>query len=175
MLPPKTMRKVDVVLSSALFGLGILVINAALGMPWDDGRTGGDSAWFLSPGIFPLVIGAMISAFSLRVLYRAISEGGHKGLLNSFRVWFRNLPTNTRIHRVATVFLLIGIYIFGLIGRIDYYIGTILFLFVFMMLFYRPWTQTNPWRSTIIVVATSTIVPVTIGYVFSTYLYVPLP
>ncbi len=175
MLPREKMRKVDIVVSIGLIILGLAVILAALDMPWGAGRTGSDSAWYLSPGVFPFVVGVMITVFSARVLLQAIREGGHHGLFPAFGGWLRGLPSDSKTHKVAAVFLLVGIYIFGLIGTVNYYVATSAFLFVFMLVFYRPFSLERPWRSFMIVVATSILVPAAVGYLFSTHLYVPLP
>lgn len=175
MLPKAKMRKVDVVVSVGLLALGVIVIHQALGMPWGAGRTGGDSAWYLSPGVFPLVVGSMITVFSIRVLIQAIRDGGHRHLFRDFAGWLAGLPADRKVHSVAIVFFLIAVYIFLLFGNVHYYIGTAGFLFVFMMIFYRPFSLPRPWRSFAIVVATSVLVPTAVGHVFSTYLYVPMP
>ena len=88
MLPQKSLRRADIVASSVMIAIGLAAIYAASRMPWSSTLTGGDAQWYLSPGLFPTVIGALLVIFSARILLIAIKEGGHHGVFSAAVKWF---------------------------------------------------------------------------------------
>ena len=175
MLPERTRRKADVVVCLLFILFGLFLFYEASRMPWASTRTGAQAQWFLSPGLFPATIGALLILFSLRVLATAIAQGGHKGIWATFAPWLRGLPTNRGVQRVALMILLIGTFIFAGIGRIDFRLAGSLFLFTFIGLFWWPFSGEAPVRRTLVTLAISLAVPAVIAYLFSTFLYVPMP
>lgn len=175
MLPHETRRKADVVFSSFVIGLGFYLIYTASQMPWRSSVTGGAAQWFLSPGLFPATLGIMLILFSASVLVTAIREEGHRGIIPMFLNWVRNLPTNRPFQRLLLMIGLIGVYIFVGLGSADYRLVSGIFLFIFIALFWWPGAGAELAKRVVVTLGTATLVPVIVAYLFSTYLYVPMP
>lgn len=176
MLPPKPLRQADVVASCFFILLGIVVIVAASRMPWSSTRTGGEAQWFLSPGLFPVVVGALLIIFSGRVLAAAIREGGHRDIGRSVSRWLAGLRLNRRMHRLAIMVVLLSVYIFGGVGRINFLLASFLFLFVAFALFW--WREAPPGKLGRYVLTSALVaaaIPAVITTLFSNFLYVAMP
>jgi hypothetical protein len=175
MLPPERLRKADVLTSVALMALGSWVVWQGAHMPWrTPGRSVADS-WFLSPGLFPVVIGAGLILFALAVMLRALRDGGARRLGGFVLQGLRGLATSRVVHRIIVMWVLMGAYIFGLLGRIDYHLGTAAFLIAFMLLFHRPDGRALDWKAVAIVAVVGITLPFALGQTFSRWLNVPLP
>lgn len=175
MLPHRTRRKADVVVSALFILFGAVLIYRASTMPWAMTRTGGASQWFLSPGLFPTVIGVLLILFSIRVLVTAIAEGGHRDIAPLFLGWLQGLASNRGVHRIVLMVFWIGLYVFGAIGHINYQIASAIFLFGFIAVFWLPGAGAQWPKRLLITALISILVPVVIIHVFSNYLYVPAP
>lgn len=175
MLPHKSLRRADVVVSCAMIGLGCAVIYSGSQMPWSSTLTGGAAQWYLSPGLFPTVVGGLLILFSARVLLTAIKEGGHRGIGEAASGWIRRLPRNRPVHRAILIALLLAAYVFLGIGRINFVVASALFLFVSIAVFW--WKDAgHHWLRTIAVTLGVAVgVPLVISYLFSAFLYVPMP
>lgn len=169
------LRKADFLFSLALIAFGIVVIVAAADMPWTTAQKGVSSRWFLSPGLFPAFLGALLILFSLNVLWRAIAEGGHRDIVRFVADAMAAAPRNRKVHRVLLVILMIGAYVFGLLKNVNYYVASSAYLFVFMLLFHKPRDGVSTTRNALVLLAIAVGVPLAIGYIFSTFLNVPLP
>lgn len=175
MLPRKARRQADVVVSTLMILFGLFVIYRASLMPWESQRTGGSVQWYLSPGLFPVVIGLLLIAFNLRVLTTALREGGHKGLVGTFLAWLRGLPGNRRIHRVVFMAAWIAAYIFLGVGNFNFQALSAVFLFVFICVFWLPGAGPRLLPRAGIAAIVSVAVPAFVSFVFSHFLYVPAP
>jgi hypothetical protein len=175
MLLKKSLRRADVVASSAIIGLGLVIIYAGSQMPWNSTLTGGDAQWYLSPGLFPTVVGALLIIFSLRVLITAIKEGGLDQLGTSTAQWLRGLPVNRPIHRAIIITLLMAAYIFFGLGTINFLVASSIFLFVSIAVFWWKDAGDHLARTIGITLAVSVGVPFVLSYLFSTFLSVPMP
>lgn len=176
MMPVEKRRKADVVTSICLMALGSAVIYGAADMPLSGSYGGVTNVWYVSPAVFPFLVGGLLIGFSLIVLSRAVREGGLDNLAGFFADKARGLPRNVEVQRILLIWLTIGVYVFLLFGRIDFYLAGALFLLAFMGMFYRPPQGTRfGFRHILLIVGLSVLVPVVTGYVFSTHLFVPLP
>ncbi len=175
MLPPDVRRKADFVVSILFMLFGALIIWRASQMPWVSTRTGGDSQWFLSPGLFPAVVGSLLILFSARVLLTAIRDGGHRNVVRPFLAWIRALPRNVRVHRVVFMVAWIGLYVFFGVGHFPFEVVSAIFIFVFILYFWLPGAGGHTVRRTLIAAAVAVVFPTVVAYVFETYLYVPSP
>ncbi|MEO8304617.1 MAG: tripartite tricarboxylate transporter TctB family protein [Betaproteobacteria bacterium] len=169
------LRKVDFLFSLALIAFGIVVVVAASRMPWTSTQTGISAAWHLSPGLFPALLGALLIVFSLSVLATAVAAGGHRDIVTFVRGALARIPRNRSLHRVLLIIVLIGGYVFGLVGHVNYYVASSIYLFMFMLLFHKAPRGRSTTRNALMLLAIAIAVPLAIGYLFSTYLNVPLP
>lgn len=175
MMPKEKLRKADVLAAVGFIALGGVVIAGALQMPMGGTYGGVRNPWWASPAMFPLMIGTLLILCSLIVLGRALAEGGHRGLIGFFGQRLRGLPRNVEVHRLVLAAALMGFYVFALFGRIDFYIASSLFLIAFMACFYRPGGGIFAPRRWLVILAVGALMPVVTGYLFRTYLLVPLP
>lgn len=174
MLPQKSLRRADIVASGAMIALGAVIIYSGSRMPWSSTLTGGAAQWYLSPGLFPTVVGGLLILFSLRVLLTAIKEGGHRGIGTAVREWLFRLPENRSIHRVIMITLLLAAYVFAL-GKVNYLVVSSIFLFLTIAIFWWRDAGERLFRWIVITLAVAMGVPFAVSYLFSAFLYVPMP
>lgn len=156
--------------------VGGLVIWSASRMPWTSSATGATgSQWYLSPGLFPAAIGGLLIIFSLRILVTAIKEGGASGIFASFSGWMKKLPRNRPIHRAILISVLLAVYIFGAVGRMNFLLASGGFIFITIALFWWPEAEGSFLRKFAITGVIAGTVPWVVTYLFSTFLYVPMP
>lgn len=175
MLPRKSLRRADVVASSVMICLGLGVVISAARMPWTSTVTGSTNLWYVSPGLFPAVIGGLLILFNLKVLAQAIKEGGCDGLWSSTVGWFRGLGYNRPIHRVILISILMAVYIFVAIGRMNFLLASGLFLFISIALFWWGDGEGKLSRKIPVTALVAVGVPYLFTYLFRTFLYVPMP
>lgn len=175
MLPRQARRKADFVVCLLFIAFGGLVLYQSSLMPWETSRTGAEAQWYLSPGLFPAILGILLILFSLRVLVSAVAEGGHRDIAGPLMAWIVDLPRNVRVHRVVFIVVWSGLYIFGALGRVNFQLASVVFVFVLIAVFWLPGSGATLARRAAIAALVSVIVPVSIAHVFSTYLYVPVP
>ena len=175
MMPKEKLRKADIIASVCFIGLGASVIAGGLRMPIGGSYGGVENAWYVSPAVLPLLLGTLLIVCALSVLARAIKEGGHRGFFRFFAGKFRTLPANAEVHRIWMILLILGTFIFLLLGRLDFYVAGMLFLATFMLLFYRPRSGRLERQHVLLILGLSVVLPLITGYTFSKYLLVPLP
>ena len=140
MLEKEKLRKADLFSGGVMVLFGLWIISQALKMPMKDSWGGVQNVWFVSPALFPLFVGAMISFLGILLIRTAFKEVGQNGLRNVLR-WLRSPELITflksagqvRFYAMAVLFLS---FIFLNIPRIDFFLGSILFLAVFISMFY---------------------------------------
>lgn len=175
MLPERARRKADIVFSSLMIVFGLVILVAASRMPWTSARTGGGSQWYLSPGLYPAILGVLLVVFSARVLVTAWKEVGPADIGPQFIGWVRGLPRNRGVQSVVFMMTLVGVYIFLGIGSADFRIVSAIFLFIFIAVFWWPEAGKKLPMRIAVTVAIAAIIPTLMAYIFETHLYVPMP
>jgi hypothetical protein len=173
MMPREKLRHADVVTAVLLMLLSVAVLIGSSRMPLRGTYGGVVNVWYVSPAALPFVIAGGLMIMSAALLLRVIREGGHRGLVPFFAARLRALPGNRPVHRMAGVVALLGIYVYGLIGRVDYFVASGLYLVVFMGIFAH--RQGTRWAHWLKVLLLGVGIPVGVGYAFREYLFVPLP
>lgn len=167
------LRQTDFLFSLVLIAFGIAILVSASRMPWTNQQSGISSAWYLSPGLFPALLGILLIVFSLDILMHAISAGGHRKIGAFVGSSISAVGNNRRLHKVLLIILVIGVYI-SLIGHVNYYVASAVYLFMFMLLFHHPASRSRV-KNVLTLLAVAVLVPLVTGYLFSHYLNVPLP
>ena len=203
MLPKETLRKADVVTAIVLIALGAAVVVGASQMPMRGTYGGVVSTWYVSPAVFPLIVGGGLIVLAAIILVRAIREGGLEGLGGFIRRGLRGIFVKRTVRRGLATWLWIGVYIamlalhpFGWVRGglrrltfmrsgltrfclqaegVNYVISSFLFLLVFMLMFYRPKDRRPGWKRVMLLAGLSAVMSFLMGYVFSEHLAVPLP
>lgn len=167
------LRRIDFLFSLVLIAFGVAILVAAYDMPWSSEQTGISGSWYLSPGLLPAILGAMLIVFSLNILAHAVSAGGHRNVGDLIKRGLVGVIKNRAFHKSILSIVVISVYIFGLLGNVNYYVATASYLFVFMVLFHH---RSNSFLLNLLILGTiAIVVPVVVGYLFSNYLDVPLP
>ncbi|MBL0935986.1 MAG: tripartite tricarboxylate transporter TctB family protein [Rhizobiaceae bacterium] len=175
MLPERARRKADIVFSSFMIVLGLVMLYAASQMPWSSARTGGGSQWYLSPGLYPAILGTLLVIFSARVLVAAWKEVGGTDISAMFTGWVRGLPQNRGVQNVVFMMVLVGVYIFFGIGSADFRVVSAIFLFLFIAAFWWPDSGKKLPMRIAATAAIAAAVPTLMAYIFTTHLFVPMP
>ncbi len=140
MLDKDTLRKADVFSGGIISLFGFFVVYQSLQMPMKDTYGGVQNVWYVSPAIFPLFIGSIISLLGITLTGIALKSVGKEKLAGVIRyltssemVSFINEPATIRFYAIVFVFCS---FIFVMIPRIDFFLAAILFLMVFISMFY---------------------------------------
>lgn len=140
MMDKDKMRKADIYSGAAICLFGLWIILQALKMPMKDSWGGVQNVWYVSPAIFPLLVGSMIMLLGALLCRTALKMVGFKAfgetvrwLLSKALLQFLNATPNLRFYTVVVLFLS---FVFLTIPRIDFFISAVLFLVVFITSFY---------------------------------------
>jgi hypothetical protein len=175
MMPREKLRKADFVSGICLILLGLAVLYGASRMPMKGTYGGVSNVWYVSPAILPIMIGVLLIIFSAGILLRAVKEGGHKEIISYFWAKLKGLPGNTEIRRIFIIWVWSSVYIFVMLGRINFFLATFLYLSPLMLIFYRPGGASLKVKHVAFIIILCAILPIVVGYLFNKYLFVPLP
>lgn len=129
------LRKKDFVTSLVLIAFGLFMIVYSLStIPMKDSWGGVMNVWYVSPGLFPVCIGGLIVLMGIVLCRRAVHDGGAKRF---FEDLFRHeAKPSEKTLRFSGIVLVIVVYVYLHIPRIDYFLSTMLNLAVFITFFY---------------------------------------
>ncbi len=140
MMDKDKLRKADIYSGAVIFLFGLWIILQALKMPMKDSWGGVQNVWYVSPAIFPLIVGSMIMLLGALLCRTALKMVGFKAfgetvrwLLSKALLQFLNSIPNLRLYTIVVLFLS---FVFLTIPRIDFFISAVLFLVVFITSFY---------------------------------------
>ena len=140
MLEKENLRKADIFSGALIFVFGLWIISQGLKMPMKDSWGGVQNVWFVSPALFPLFVGAMIALLGGMLVRRALKEVGmheFKKVCHWFispeLVQYLKTPPVIRFYAMAVLFFA---FVFLNIPRIDFLLGSVLFLIAFISMFY---------------------------------------
>ncbi|WP_108659185.1 hypothetical protein [Acuticoccus kandeliae] len=130
------LRKADAWTSGVLAIIAILMIAKATTFPLEGNYAGVKNAWYVSPALFPLIVGGFLFVLSMALMAKAVSDyrrlsGGSILAIPFAAAW-------TKGQDVIIVGLLLTGYIVGLVPRIDFVAATAIFLIVFMFAYLLP-------------------------------------
>lgn len=126
------LRKADVWTGVVLAIVAVAMIAEALTFPLQGTYAGVRNAWYVSPALLPLIVGGMLFLLSIGLIAVAARD-------------YRRLAPGSRLVRVSRasisggdgwlIAVLLAAYIVALVPRVDFVVGTSLFLFVFMAVY----------------------------------------
>ena len=140
MMDTDKLRRADLFSGGIIVLFGLWVIHQALKMPMKDSWGGVQNVWYVSPALFPLFVGAMITLLGLLLMRTAFKTVGRAGLQTTLH-WlgsrdlgqFLKTPSSLRFY--AMVVLLFS-YVFLAIPHIDFFAASVFFLLPFISMFY---------------------------------------
>jgi hypothetical protein len=140
MMEKEKLRKADILSGSLIVLLGLYIISQAVQMPMKDSWGGVQNVWFVSPALFPLLVGGMLAFLGVCLIVIAFRSTGKEGMQSviSFLtsrelVSFLKSPETVRFY--AIVFNLL-VFVFLMVPHIDFFLAGIFFLLVFFVMFY---------------------------------------
>ncbi len=140
MLEKEKLRKADIFSGGIIFLFGLWVISQALKMPMKDSWGGVQNVWFVSPALFPLFVGGMITLLGAFLIRIALKEIGLQAvgrvlqwLISPELARFLKFPSNFRFYAIAVLFFSL---VYLNIPRIDFFLCSVLFLVAFISMFY---------------------------------------
>ena len=140
MLEKDKLRKADIFSGSTIFLFGLWVISQGMKMPMKDSWGGVQNVWFVSPALFPLFVGGMISLLGAMLIRTALKTVGLaefgrvlRWLGSTELIQFLKTPATIRFYAITTLFLAL---VYINISRVDFFLCSILFLFVFISMFH---------------------------------------
>ncbi len=140
MMEKEKLRKADVFSGAFIFCFGLWVISQAVKMPMKGSWGGVLNVWFVSPALFPLFVGAMIALLGALLVHTALKTVGFAAI-GAVMGWmasrelllFLRTPALIRFYAMLALFFS---FVFLNISRIDFFLGAVLFLLVFISMFY---------------------------------------
>lgn len=140
MMEQDTLRKADIFSGSLILLLGIFVVGHALQMPMKDSWGGVQNVWFVSPALFPLFVGAMLSLLGTILICIAVKSTGRQGIQAALAFLrgkaFREFLTEPLTVRFYGVVLSLFSFVFLMVPRIDFFPASVLFLLGLVFMFY---------------------------------------
>ena len=129
-MKPENMPKADFVVSILLMLFGIWIVIHSLQMPRFQ-NLGANP--FSVPGIVPGVLGTIIFVLSLAVFIRSLRRKGYQLGLSRDKV--KRYIEDPSTQRMLLTTLICVIYGLAMIGHMNYYLATFLFVLFFLLLF----------------------------------------
>ena len=126
----ENMPKADFVVSILLMCFGVWIVIHSLQMPRFD-EVGANP--FSVPGIVPGILGIVIFILSLVVFIRSLIRKGYRLGLN--RQTLKNFLQDASLQRMLLTIFICVVYGISMIGSLNYYLATFIFVLVFLILF----------------------------------------
>ena len=140
MMDKDKLRKADIFSGSIILLFGLWIISQALQMPMKGSYGGVQNVWYVSPALLPLFVGAMIALLGALLIRIALKTVGRQGLTDTLHwlgsselIHFLKSPALFRFYAMVVLFFS---FVFLNIPRIDFFLGAVLFLIVFITMFY---------------------------------------
>ena len=171
-MKPENMPKADFVVSILLMLFSLWIIAHALQMPrFED--VGANP--FSVPGIVPGLLGTVVFFLSLTIFIRSLRQKGYRlGLGRAALAGFLEDPGTRRMLLTTVLCVIYGL---ALVGRINYYLATFLFVFGFLLIFLHRASPAPSARLGLLLAALvqATLTSALVGAVFRYLFLVDLP
>lgn len=125
------MARKDFISSIVLIVFSVSVIVQSYTMPRLE-RRGIDP--LSAPGVVPGMVGAVLLCLALILFFRSIRRGGFR-IVPGKNDSADHAPHQGAVTRVALTLSISIIYAIGFLGRFNYFLGTALYIFIFICLF----------------------------------------
>lgn len=140
MMEREQLRKADIFSGASIVLVGLFIIWQALQMPMKDSWGGVQNVWYVSPALFPLFVGAMLTLLGLALMKTALKTVGLNGL-KQVCSWLtgpqlRQFLGATQTVRYYGVVVNLLVFVFLLIPRVDFFIAVVFFLIVLFFMYY---------------------------------------
>jgi putative tricarboxylic transport membrane protein len=168
----RNMPRADFLTSIGLMAFGVAVLVMSIQMPRFEEQ---GVNRFSVPGIVPGFLGAIVGVLGLVLFIRSINQQGYKLGLDGSAVsrFFKAEITK----RFAVTILVSVAYGWGLVGRVNYEISTLIYIFLFVVIFDVKWKQglKTQWKKILIAFVLAVLVAGIVGTTFRRLFLVNLP
>jgi hypothetical protein len=134
------LRQADIFSGGIIFLFGLWIVSQALKMPMKGSWGGVQNVWFVSPALFPLFVGAMVTLLGALLIRTAIKTVGLDGLKQTLHwltspmlVDYLKSPAIIRFYTMVTLFFS---FVYLNIPRVDFFLCSVFFLIAFITMFY---------------------------------------
>ncbi|MCF3936734.1 hypothetical protein L1787_25405 [Acuticoccus sp. M5D2P5] len=129
----RALRKADVWTGGILAIVAVFMIAKATTFPLEGNYAGVKNAWYVSPALFPLIVGGILLILSIALILKGRADYRRLAGTDLFAVpWGETWRSG---QDVVIVSALLAGYIVGLIPRVDFVAATAFFLVVFMLIY----------------------------------------
>jgi len=140
MMDKEKLRKADFFSGIIILLFGAWIVRQAFKMPMKDSWGGVQNVWFVSPALFPLFVGFVIMLLGVLLSRTAWKTVGKeeidkviRWLISRGNVEFLTSAPTLRYYAIVTLFLSL---VYLNVPRIDFFLGSFLFLSAFITMFY---------------------------------------
>lgn len=164
MLRVEDLRKADLATGLLLCAVGIASAAVGLRMPRPE-AAGAITAFLVSPGAMPILLGTTLTVGGLAILRRGYRESGLPGLKDVYRL--RRAAGSPVAKRTLTVIGTFTLFVLVLIGRLPFWLATFTYLAVLMTLL-----RAARFR---VILGVSFLVAIGLHLLFGVVMQLPLP
>ncbi len=172
-MKPENMPKADFVVSILLMIFGVWIVIHSLQMPRFQEL---EANPFSVPGIVPGVLGTIIFILSLTVFIRSLKQGGYRLGIN--RHTLQDFLRDTSTQRMLLTTAICIVYGLVMIGHMNYYLATFVFVWCFLLLFQYRFSENvivNKQKLLITSLVQAALTAAVVGAVFRYLFLVDLP
>jgi len=168
----RQMQRADFITSIVLIAFGVSVLVLSIQMPRLENKNINP---YTVPGIVPGFLGAIITLLALILFVRSLRQRGFQ--LGITRQTASNIVKNEMIIRLFLTLALCLVYALLLVGWLPYIPATLIFVFVFIMIFEYQWgvPLSRQVRTILMGIVEATLVSVIVAMVFEYLFLVKLP
>ena len=168
----RNMPRADFITTIGLIAFGVAVLVLSIQMPRFEEQ---GVNRFSVPGIVPGFLGSIVALLGLVLFIRSIIRKGYKLGVDAAAV--KRFFTAEMTKRFAVTILVSVAYGWGLIGRINYEISTLIYIFAFIVIFDVKWRQgiKTQWKKILIAFIIAVLVAGIVGTTFRRLFLVNLP
>lgn len=161
-----TLRSADLLTGIIFIIIGIYICYQSMAMFYVQRiKMQSMAAWYNSPGLLPLVIGAIFTFLGGMLTVTAVKEGGSFEIIRWKKI--KEILKMSQFKKGFLVVLLIGTYIFVLLDRLPFFLSSFIFLIVTMGIF-----RADKWYKILLY---SAILSWFVTFIFGTVARIPLP
>jgi len=140
MMEIEKLRKADVFSGTLVVLLGVFIVAMALQMPMKDSYGGVQNVWYVSPALFPILVGGMLVILGGLLMKTALMTiglaGVHQVMKYLFSSDFLGFLKKQDTLRFYGIVLNLIILVFLLVPRVDFFLAATIFLLIFFFMFY---------------------------------------
>jgi len=134
MMDKERLRRADFITSIILILFGIWLLYETFQMPMKDTYGGVSNVWYVSPALMPLIISISIILLGFVLFIHSLKTGGAKKFIEGLKE--KKKGVSESLIRFFIILLILITYVYLYIPKVDFFLSSMIFLFVFITGFY---------------------------------------